>query len=170
MKNKLLFFCIVAAILWGGCSTKCPFFPEELKAYLPLSKEENVAFCNKNGDTLHVVLNEIYEFGGESIEWCSKCECNIDYAQVYKGDINIRISVSYFEKENSIQIIGNFNDENYVHGSSVYYYNHVNDSDSLLLLTDERNYVPFVDSVLLVKDIGVTCFVARDGGRYTLVQ
>ena len=170
MKNKLLFFCIAASILWSGCNTKCPFFPEELKEYLPLSKGENVAFCNNNGDTLHVVLNEIHELGGESFEWCSKCECNIDYAQVYKGDINIGIHVSYFEKENSIQIIGQFNDENYVHGSSVYYYNHVNDSDSLLLLTDERNYVPFVDSVLLVKGIGVAGFVTPDRGQYTLVQ
>ena len=170
MKNKLLFFCIAASILWSGCNTKCPFFPEELKAYLPLSKGENVAFCNNNGDTLHVVLNEIHELGGESFEWCSKCECDIAYEQTYRGDINFWIYIDYDEHGNKIFINGQFYDENYLHDNQVFYTNHVNESDSLLLLTQEGDYDKIVDSVLLVKGIGVAGFVTPDRGQYTLVQ
>ncbi|MCR4829361.1 MAG: hypothetical protein K5864_07865 [Bacteroidales bacterium] len=183
MKKSVLLMTLLLSLFLSGCKETCYGVPEEIEDYFPYNMHDDLTFEDEQGDTMLFKVREIIlPTTPTAIEWGCKCDCG-DY-NVYR--LYMQFSQTALEEWSNVgnYLVFEFSfpyfkggpmepDKGYQDVVCIWKDHAVNSSlhgtytpDTFLFTSSHI----FIDSIMVVKDLGFTSFCTSDGHRYTNVS
>lgn len=182
MKRFYLFGLILATLVFVGCKNRyCPGFPDDLTDILPYTPGQILRFVNENGEYKTWKIYGVYQQHPEEYTWCEKCSCGdpTTYNVKLKGgkdtlygiDTVLNITIYSSPTVDNVTIDAQIEYAHY-HSANLICDQTINKDniDTILITLDtlSSNH-SHLDSLIIVRGVGLTNFCTSNGERYSLL-